>query len=565
MDEVAPAETTPHLNPYGLRICETPSAGRGVFATRPISGNTVIEISPVLLFSAEEYEHYGRYTVLDSYTFVWEKSTSGITMALALGLGSLFNHHGTQANVSYELDRAAQAIRYRSVRSIGVGEELCICYGAGRMWWESPSQEVVHTPVSESKECDLFGQMDLYDPPQIEPTTETAKGMPLRAPVDPSYAAPLWRVTASPDPHTMELETALAWAMDIRPQTCSSVVRILQGLIKDGAVRTGDKYPMRHLRSFRKAADVTRIMQNGATMHADAANDMLAMLVALHDAHPDADALSATLASALESLEIDVHLYLVRVPTGPAPTRARLAEWSEVWPCTFLPPGAGLRTNNAVPGSDAARAATLVDRVADACLWSSPELVRPVREAFERCLRTAAAARARGELGIGVYVTSRVYGTESTVATTSFIDIDANDTRTSEAHPLRHAVPNAVRKVAALRADHQNDAQDIANGQDYLLTGLTLFVTHEPCPFCAMALIHSRVRAVYFLYPSPASGAFCGARNGVHGRPTILGTEDGGPFAVHEQSGLNHHYDVWRWVNPADFGMPTDVRLLYDI
>jgi len=47
--------------------------------------HTLLEISPALLFSAEEYEAHGRHTVLDHYTFEWRDGR----MALALGLGAL--------------------------------------------------------------------------------------------------------------------------------------------------------------------------------------------------------------------------------------------------------------------------------------------------------------------------------------------------------------------------------------------------------------------------------------------------------------------------------------------
>lgn len=80
--------------------------------------------------------------------------------------------------------------------------------------------------------------------------------------------------------------------------------------------------------------------------------------------------------------------------------------------------------------------------------------------------------------------------------------------------------------------------------QDYLLTTLSLFITHEPCAHCCMALVHSRVKAVYFLLPSPGAGGCCGA-NQV--RPCI-GGEDGGPYALQEERGLNHRFEVWRWV-----------------
>lgn len=55
-------------------------------ASRPIPAQTLIEVSPVLLFSADEYEAHGKYTALDHYTFKWRDGR----MALALGLGWYF-------------------------------------------------------------------------------------------------------------------------------------------------------------------------------------------------------------------------------------------------------------------------------------------------------------------------------------------------------------------------------------------------------------------------------------------------------------------------------------------
>lgn len=49
---------------------------------------------------------------------------------------------------------------------------------------------------------------------------------------------------------------------------------------------------------------------------------------------------------------------------------------------------------------------------------------------------------------------------------------------------------------------------------------------------CTMALLHSRVREVYFLFPSRdrQGGAF------------------EGEFGVHGRKDLNHRFEVWKWV-----------------
>lgn len=526
-------ECTPHLNPHGLRICETKHAGRSVFATREIPSNTIIEISPVLLFAADEYELHGKHTLLDSYTFVWEKSTAGNTMALALGLGSLFNHDPVSANVSYELDKPTRSIRYRTVRHIHSGEELNICYGTGRMWWESPREERPLTPVSESHELALFGEMEF---------NVRDEASSHRAPVNYAYKAPLWRVTTSPDPKTMALETALAWAINVPAKACSKAAQAIKTLVKNGTLRAGDAYPkysIRHLRSFRKSSEVVK--DHGEALEHGPSD--LSMFLCLEEAHTQLELASLLSNSLCGVVPEPFVLYRVRVPTSPAPSAERLPEWSAVWPCVYLPPGAGIASKNGVPGSDAARAIVPVDRDADARLWSDPAAVDCVRSAFRRCLASARRAQAAGEVGVGVFVTD--------MQNDGFA-VDAHDTRVSEAHPLRHAIVNAVRRVADVRSCARIEERTSSeNGQDYLLTGLTLFITHEPCVYCSMALIHSRVQSVYFLYPSPQSGGFCGAQSSECA--LCEGGQDGGPFAIHEQSGLNHKYDVWRWIDPAEF------------
>ncbi|RYH22715.1 hypothetical protein EON65_18800 [archaeon] len=62
----------------------------------------------------------------------------------------------------------------------------------------------------------------------------------------------------------------------------------------------------------------------------------------------------------------------------------------------------------------------------------------------------------------------------------------------------------------------------------YLCTGLDLFIHTEPDLFASMALVHSRIRRVFYLEPDESSGAL---GSGVH---------------LHDLPGLNHHYRVFR-------------------
>lgn len=55
---------------------------------------------------------------------------------------------------------------------------------------------------------------------------------------------------------------------------------------------------------------------------------------------------------------------------------------------------------------------------------------------------------------------------------------------------------------------------------DWRLTDCDLFVTKEPCPMCAGALYHCRIRRLVFGCPSPKDGA-CGSLLNLLDQPTL--------------------------------------------
>ncbi|OBZ90355.1 SET domain-containing protein 7 [Choanephora cucurbitarum] len=123
------------LTPYrfSFELRNDSIRGRGVFTNEPLGRNTLIEISPILFFNAAEYEEHGKYTILDHYTYCWKDG-----FALALGLGSMFNHDNSP-NVGFIRDIPNKLIRYVTLRPIEKGEELCISYGQ-HLWFEDSQQ-----------------------------------------------------------------------------------------------------------------------------------------------------------------------------------------------------------------------------------------------------------------------------------------------------------------------------------------------------------------------------------------------------------------------------------------
>lgn len=95
--------------------------------------------------------------------------------------------------------------------------------------------------------------------------------------------------------------------------------------------------------------------------------------------------------------------------------------------------------------------------------------------------------------------------------------------------PIANHDPTAHAEIAALRAGGRMLGS-------YRLTGTTLYVTLEPCPMCASAIVHARVRRVVFGAWDPRAGAA------------------GSVIDLFALPGLNHRVDVFGGVLMQDCG-----------
>ncbi|MCZ2222336.1 MAG: SET domain-containing protein [Chitinophagales bacterium] len=109
-----------------LFIAESENKGKGVFTAEPISINTTIEISPIILFNAEERKMIEK-TKLYNYIFEWGEDK--LQAALGMGYISMYNHN-YQANCEYDMDYENETISIKTIRNIEAGEELFINYNA---------------------------------------------------------------------------------------------------------------------------------------------------------------------------------------------------------------------------------------------------------------------------------------------------------------------------------------------------------------------------------------------------------------------------------------------------
>ncbi len=81
------------------------------------------------------------------------------TQAVALGLGSLFNHSSLHQNVGWSRDLTGQCIVYKALRDIKVGEELCINYG--KVWFVDADEEQRQQQYNDYD--DFLGNIEIFD------------------------------------------------------------------------------------------------------------------------------------------------------------------------------------------------------------------------------------------------------------------------------------------------------------------------------------------------------------------------------------------------------------------
>ncbi|MFJ8262028.1 SET domain-containing protein [Rummeliibacillus sp. NPDC094406] len=101
---------------------DTGKYGRGLFASRDINKDELIEVSPAVISPNREWK-YLKKTVLFYYCFYWGDDDT----AIVLGLGSLFNHSYTP-NITFYNNEENSSVDFYALLDIKEGEELTINY-----------------------------------------------------------------------------------------------------------------------------------------------------------------------------------------------------------------------------------------------------------------------------------------------------------------------------------------------------------------------------------------------------------------------------------------------------
>lgn len=131
-----------------LRVAPSRLHGRGVFAGRDFEAGELIETCPVLVVPADQLPELER-TALRGYYYDWDEGD----VALALGLGSLYNH-SFEPNAWTEVDVEAGVVTYWAERPIADGTEITIDYtggSGGEALWFDPATAADDQPKARRR------------------------------------------------------------------------------------------------------------------------------------------------------------------------------------------------------------------------------------------------------------------------------------------------------------------------------------------------------------------------------------------------------------------------------
>ncbi|KAM9325323.1 putative inactive tRNA-specific adenosine deaminase-like protein 3 [Gastrophryne carolinensis] len=230
--------------------------------------------------------------------------------------------------------------------------------------------------------------------------------------------------------------------------------------------------------------------------------------------------------------------FMVSVPSRAARNQKEQQVWAGIWPSTYHAKPKTVNLEEASSGGGL-----------------SEEEKQRIGSYMYRALKAARLNQAKGGKAIAAVVVDRESGNVVAVGT---------DQTGEKGGPLFHACMVAIERVAQEqgggaygclvdvdtegkpdgqsvtskngeqmdnKGENRKRANDVSvpEGLPYLCTGYDIYVTHEPCVMCCMALLHSRVATVYYGCRSPGGA---------------LGTF----YRLHCSPGLNHKFLVYRGV-----------------
>ncbi|KAJ4420365.1 hypothetical protein N0V85_000627 [Neurospora sp. IMI 360204] len=260
----------------------------------------------------------------------------------------------------------------------------------------------------------------------------------------------------------------------------------------------------------------------------------------------------------IEGLEEDIFIRSVPVPMVAPTSQIQAAMWSQhFWPTLY-------RKNNPLGPHPAMVSRSTEEITDDAAIWMT--LAHQVAE------QTQAAGH--GE-PVGACIVQREEGNKVTlVALAADARWRCQGKTGCTGNPMAHAVLRSISMVAQKLVRSENKRTDTfqtailefeafqdkpllddeqkvfeidhPSPDGYLCHGLEMYLTHEPCVMCSMAILHSRMGKVVFRHRMPLTGGLC-AENRGSDHPSLNGVDGGRGLGLFWRRELNWSLVAWEW------------------
>ena len=268
-------------------------------------------------------------------------------------------------------------------------------------------------------------------------------------------------------------------------------------------------------------------------------------------------------------IDFEPHLRTIPVPLNAPSSEKQARNWSrQYWPTVYK------------GGNPYGPHPALVSRA-----------LEDVHSRVEKCMDLAkrvgkeALLLSKGE-PIGAVIVDRGGGEATSVVVVAgdarWHDVDKVE-QSEDVNVTAHAIMRAIGMVARKRrallhraipdeniheeSNHDTDrpltplekdiyATSIIEGDGYLCLDLELYITHEPCVMCSMALLHSRFSRVIFEQRMPCTGGLTAVSP--NKRDSYTKTSDRGlGYGLSWRQELNWRHLAWQWVASNDWQATT--------
>lgn len=260
--------------------------------------------------------------------------------------------------------------------------------------------------------------------------------------------------------------------------------------------------------------------------------------------------------SAVEGMSDGVFLATIPVPSLPPTSQVQAAMWSsQFWPSVY-------RKNNPLGPHPSMVSRATDDISRDAPIW------------MDLAHQMANKAKEKG-LGepMGACIIQREADNTRIVALAADARWHQHHSTSDTGNPMAHSVLRAISQVAQklVRAEEREDTGeppilefeafqdkplleeeqsvfdlDHPNPDGYLCHGLELYLTHEPCVMCSMAILHSRMGKVIFCQRMPLTGGMTSETRG-HDEPQLAALGGGHGLGLFWRRELNWSLLAWEW------------------